>query len=147
MLFEGKERCEWCQKHGFSSCQLHVGAEAMLRQWAKSVLAGGTKLSHPSSTRDLRDRKNRHCLPYDTPEGDEGRQSGQVATRPTIQDLEPPTKQAKKLHVEAAASPSTATVIQPGPAVNQATMFIFFQFFWPSSPTDCSLRSSTLHQA
>ena len=37
MLLEGKDRCEWCQKLGFSSCQLHSGAVAQLRQWAKLV--------------------------------------------------------------------------------------------------------------
>ena len=84
--------------------------------------------------------KNKHCLCYDTPEGDEGRQSGQVATRPTIQDVELPTKQAKKSHAEAVASSSTARVIQPVPPVDWAIMFICFQFFWPSSPTDCSVQ-------
>ena len=72
----------------------------------------------------MTDMKSRHCLSYDTPDGDEGSQSGQVTTRPTVQDVELPTKQAKKSHVEAAASFSTARVIQPVPAVDPAIMFI-----------------------
>ena len=115
------DMCERCDRLGYSSCQLYLGARAHLKQWARSVQEGGTGLNHPAlskcltcsealemcnhpitwdilrrhwtASRYTKDGLDTSHLPYDTAVGDRGGRSGQAVPRHTIQEVEPPVNE------------------------------------------------------